>query len=352
VSTERELLESSVTDLLTDRCTPEVVEAADGSWDAGLWGHLERAGLTAIGVPEEAGGSGGDLLDAAVVARRCAAFAAPVPIAPTLLVAPWLREAAGLAHRPGPAAVAGTADVTAVRGDGGWTLSGSAHRVPWGRCADSVLVLVGTPEGLALADVRGAAVHPAADAAGEPSDTLVFDGVAVPDGAMRPVSTDLLTALRMRQALAATVMLAGALGTVLDLTRRYAGERVQFGKPISAFQMVKRQVALLAGEVAVAGAAADAAVRAVATASADATPAVLAARVRAARSATAATAIAHQVHGAIGFTREHRLQHFTRRLWAWRDCGDAEGALQEELGRLLAERGGDRLWTTVTRAGV
>jgi acyl-CoA dehydrogenase len=156
----------------------------------------------------------------------------------------------------------------------------------------------------------------------------------------------------MRQALAATVMLAGALGTVLDLTRRYAGERVQFGKPISAFQMVKRQVALLAGEVAVAGAAADAAVRAVATASADATPAVLAARVRAARSATAATAIAHQVHGAIGFTREHRLQHFTRRLWAWRDCGDAEGALQEELGRLLAERGGDRLWTTVTRAGV
>jgi acyl-CoA dehydrogenase len=154
VSTERELLESSVTDLLTDRCTPEVVEAADGSWDAGLWGHLERAGLTAIGVPEEAGGSGGDLLDAAVVARRCAAFAAPVPIAPTLLVAPWLREAAGLAHRPGPAAVAGTADVTAVRGDGGWTLSGSAHRVPWGRCADSVLVLVGTPEGLALADVR------------------------------------------------------------------------------------------------------------------------------------------------------------------------------------------------------
>jgi acyl-CoA dehydrogenase len=352
VSAEREMLESSVTELLTDRCTPDVVAAADGTWDAALWGHLERAGLTAIGVPEEAGGSGGDLLDAAVVARRCAAFAAPVPIAPTLLVAPWLRDAAGLAHQPGPAAIAGAADVNAARGDGGWALSGSAHHVPWGSCAESVLVLVGTPDGLALADVTGATVRPVADPAGEPCDTLVFDDVRVPEDRVRPVTTDLLAALRMRQALATTVMLAGALDTVLELTRRYAGERVQFGKPISTFQLVKRQVALLAGEVAVAGAAADAAVRAVATPSADPLPAVLAARLRAARSATAVTTIAHQVHGAIGFTREHRLQHFTRRLWAWRDAGDGEGALQEQLGRLLAERGGDQLWTTVTRAGV
>jgi acyl-CoA dehydrogenase len=354
VSAERELLETSLTELLTDRCTPEVVAAADGSWDPGLWSHLDRAGLTAVGVPEEAGGSGGGLLDAALVARCCAAFAAPVPIAPTLLVAPWLREAAGLAHRPGPAAVAGTAAVTAARDAGGWVLAGYARRVAWGRCAESVLVLVGTPEGLALADVADGAVEPAADAAGEPSDTVVFDGVRVPDERVRPVTTRLLTALRMRQALATTVMLAGALDTVLDLTRRYAGERVQFGRPISAFQLVKRQVAQLAGEVAVAGAAADAAVREVAAAPADGDPlpAVLAARVRAARSATAATAIAHQVHGAIGFTREHRLQHFTRRLWTWRDAHDGEGALQEELGRLLAERGGDRLWTTVTRAGV
>jgi acyl-CoA dehydrogenase len=242
--------------------------------------------------------------------------------------------------------------VTGVRIPGGWTLSGEARAVPWGRCADSVLVLVGTSDGLALADVTGAAVEPGANAAGEPADTLTFEGVEVPDDRFRPVATDLLTQLRLREALATTVMLAGALDTVLALTRRYAGERVQFGKPISSFQLVKRQVAVLAGEVAVAGAAADAAVRAVAGGSADAAPAVLAGRVRAARSATAVTTIAHQVHGAIGFTREHQLQHFTRRLWVWRDEGDAEGVLQEELGRLLAQRGAAELWPTVAGAGV
>ncbi|MET8354228.1 MULTISPECIES: acyl-CoA dehydrogenase family protein [unclassified Micromonospora] len=352
MSDERELLAGAVTDLLTDHCGPDRVAAADGGWDEGLWRHLDRAGLTGIGIPEEAGGSGGDVADAAVVARLCASFAAPVPIAPTLLVAPWLRDAAGLAQRPGPAAVAGKADVTAVRADGGWTLHGEARGVPWGGCAASVLVLASTDEGLALAEVVGAAATPGTSPAGEPSDTLRFHGLGLPDERVRPVTTELLGELRLRQALATTVMLAGALDRVLQLTRRYVGERVQFGKPISSFQLVKQKVAVLAGEVAVAGAAADAAVLAVAAGSTDAAPAVLAARVRAARSATAATAIAHQLHGALGFTREHQLQHFTRRLWAWRDDGDAEGTLQEELGRILAERGAAGFWPTVVRAGV
>jgi acyl-CoA dehydrogenase len=351
VSDERELLAGAVTELLTDHCGPDRVAAADGGWDEALWGHLERAGLTGIGVPEEAGGSGGDLADAAVVARLCANFAAPVPIASTLLIAPWLRDAAGLGHRPGPAAIAGESALTAVRDAGGWALAGEARAVPWGRCATGVLVLASTDGGLALVDADGAAVIPGVNPAGEPSDTLRFDGVRVPDDRVRPVTTDLLGELRLRRALATTVLLAGALDRVLDLTRQYVGERVQFGKPISSFQLVKRKVAVLAGEVAVAGAAADAAVLAVAEGSTDAAPAVLAARVRAARSATEATAIAHQLHGALGFTREHRLQHFTRRLWVWRDEDGAEGAFGEELGRMLAERGAADFWPTVVRAG-
>ncbi|HEV7755335.1 MAG TPA: acyl-CoA dehydrogenase family protein [Mycobacteriales bacterium] len=351
MSDERELLAGTVTELLTDHCGSDRVAAADGGWDEALWGHLERAGLTGIGIGEEAGGSGGDLADAAGVARLCASFAAPVPIAPTLLLAPWLRTAAGLGHRAGPAAVAGEPGVTAVRGAGGWTLRGMARAVPWGRCATGVLVLVSTAEGLALVDADEAVVEPGVNAAGEPADTLRFDGIRVPDEMVRPVTTDLLEELRLRRALATTVMLAGALDRVLELTRRYVGERVQFGKPISSFQLVKQKVAVLAGEAAVAGAAADAAVLAVAEGSTDAAPAVLAARVRAARSATAATAIAHQLHGALGFTREHRLQHFTRRLWVWRDEGGTEGGFQEELGRVLAERGAADFWPTVVRAG-
>ncbi|MCH9786060.1 MAG: acyl-CoA dehydrogenase, partial [Gammaproteobacteria bacterium] len=61
--------------------------------------------------------------------------------------------------------------------------------------------------------------------------------------------------------------------------------------------------------------------------------------------------IAHQVHGAIGYTRDHRLNHLTRRLWAWRDAFGHEAYWQERLGRtLLADQTGD-LWQQVTALG-
>ena len=58
--------------------------------------------------------------------------------------------------------------------------------------------------------------------------------------------------------------------------------------------------------------------------------------------------IAHQVHGAIGFTHEHRLHHLTRRLWSWRDEFGVESDWSIELGRLAAAKGGDGLWPLLT----
>ena len=93
---------------------------------------------------------------------------------------------------------------------------------------------------------------------------------------------------------------------------RYAGERVQFGRPIGRFQAVQQQLALAAAEVAAASAAAEAAARA---ADADGVLAaelpIAMAKARTSEAAGAVARIAHQVHGAIGFTREHdlRLRH-------------------------------------------
>ena len=52
----------------------------------------------------------------------------------------------------------------------------------------------------------------------------------------------------------------------------------------------------------------------------------------------------HQVHGAMGFTHEHRLHHFSRRTWAWRDAWGNEFEWQEKLGRRLANLGADEVW--------
>ena len=52
----------------------------------------------------------------------------------------------------------------------------------------------------------------------------------------------------------------------------------------------------------------------------------------------------HQIHGAMGFTHEHRLHHFSRRAWAWRDAWGNEFAWQQKLGERLCQLGADQVW--------
>src|SRR3546814_1067112 len=63
---------------------------------------------------------------------------------------------------------------------------------------------------------------------------------------------------------------------------------------------------------------------------------------------TSVASIAHQVHGAIGFTYEHALHFATRRLWSWRAEFGAESHWAELLGRAAIRRGADRLWPDLT----
>ena len=59
-------------------------------------------------------------------------------------------------------------------------------------------------------------------------------------------------------------------------------------------------------------------------------------------------AIVHQVHAAIGFTDEHPLHLFTRRLWSWRDAAGAERVWARRIGEAALARGGDALWPDLT----
>jgi acyl-CoA dehydrogenase len=55
------------------------------------------------------------------------------------------------------------------------------------------------------------------------------------------------------------------------------------------------------------------------------------------------------VHGAIGFTQEHKLHHLTRRCWSWRDEAGTELAWSRVLGEGLLADGPDALWPALTR---
>jgi len=147
-------------------------------------------------------------------------------------------------------------------------------------------------------------------------------------------------------ALARSAQIAGGLDYLLRQASQYATERRQFGKPIGSFQVIQQNLAVLAGHTAAAGTAAANAFRAADRG--DAAFEIAAAKVRVGEAAGVGASIAHQTHGAIGFTYEHALQFVTRRLWSWRAEFGGEGDWAVELGRAVAERGADALWPHLT----
>jgi acyl-CoA dehydrogenase len=123
-------------------------------------------------------------------------------------------------------------------------------------------------------------------------------------------------------------------------------ERKQFGRPIGSFQAIQHQLALLAGHTAAAGSAAANAFRA--ADGGDAAFEIAVAKVRTGEAAGLGAGIAHQCHGAIGFTYEHSLHFVTRRLWSWRAEFGAESEWAARIGHDVARRGGEELWAYVT----
>ena len=332
--------------ILADLCPPEVVnDAENGVWPAALWEALEESGLTLAWVCEELGGGGADVGDGFAILKAAGAWAAPVPLAETLL-AGWLLEQVGLAAPGGPMTVApvGPADTVGLAGG---ALSGTARQAPFARQAAHVVLLA--PGCICLVECDACALVPGTSLAGEARDDVAFDGVRPLRWAPTPEGLDRDRLMLVGAAMRAAQM-AGALSRLLDQSVQYAQEREQFGRPIGRFQAVQHALAELAGEAAAAEAAADAAGEAVAAG--DFGPAgiaaIAAAKARAGEAASKGAAIAHQVHGAMGFTYEHSLHHRTRRLWCWRDEFGNERAWSARLGRLIAAQGADMLWPFVT----
>lgn len=346
----RSLLADTVTRLFGDLVTKEAIEAAEkGAWPDKLWRALEEGGLTWPVVPEAAGGAGGTWADAHVVVHAAGRHTAPVPLAETV-VASWLLAGAGLEVPPGPltlAPVEAGERLSLVRADGRWTLSGTATRVPWGRAARHVVVVTELDGGPGVALVAAGAAQATADRnlALEPRDTLAF--TAAPVVAAAPVAAGVpAETVRLYGALVRSAQMAGALESLLEQSVRYVSERKQFGRPLGAFQAIQQQLAVHAGHVAAAGIAAAHAFRAADRG--DAAFEIAAAKVRTGEAAGVAASIAHQVHGAIGFTYEHSLHFATRRLWSWRAEFGSESAWALRLGRAAVARGGDALWPDLT----
>ena len=345
MSEMRNDLLKTVDRIFEEHCSKSVRESAEaGEWPVALWQALEEVGVVRAALPEESGGSGIEFEDAMFALRRSAYHAAPVPLAETMLAGRLLAEA-GIAVPDGGLTVAPVSCNDKLRfaqGAAGVTVSGAAQRVPWGNvCAHAMVV--GELDGksmLGLAATGATAKSVEKNLAGEPRALLKFE--RTPLIAVAPLGCA-LDRLEAEGALYRSVQMAGALERTLEYALQYANDRVQFGRPIAKFQAIQHMLAVLAGQVAAASAAADAAVEAAHIAPDEFSVSV--AKSRIGEAAGKGAEIAHQVHGAMGYTREHNLHYSTRRLWSWRDEFGNETYWQTRLGRIVAAKGADALWS-------
>jgi acyl-CoA dehydrogenase len=321
-----------------------------GGWKAPLWQALTEAGLPLAWVPEDCGGSGASLAEGFGVLSASGRFALGVPLAETML-AGWLLSQARITSPEGEMTVApaGPKDRVTVDADG--TLSGRVRGIPFAGDARHIAVLAHQTGGLSIALVEAGAcrIEAGLNLAGDGNDTVTFNHVVPMAIAPAPKAFD-QTSLLLMGAVARSLQIAGALESMLDISVRYSNERVAFEKKISKFQAVQHNLAKLAGESAAALAAATSAADTFANGAPSDDAAFLeaaSAKIRCSEAAEKGAAIAHQVHGAIGFTIEHILHRYSLRALSWRDDFGSESYWAVELGKRVAARGADELWPLV-----
>ncbi|MFN5524679.1 acyl-CoA dehydrogenase family protein [Bradyrhizobium sp.] len=337
--------------IFADLADPQTINHdKNGGWRLPLWQALSEAGLPLAWVAEELGGAGADLADGFAVVNAAGRFAVAVPLAETLL-AGWLLQQGGIAAPEGSMTIAPARpnDRIALGADG--TLSGRARGVAFAKAARHVAVVAHGDDGVSIALVAAdqLRIEPGLSLANDPSDTVIFDRMAPVAIRSAPAGFDQDNMMLMGGVVRG-LQIAGALDRLLEISVTYAGERVAFEKPIGKFQAVQHNLARLAGEAAAANAAATSAADAIARSGAFDDAVFLeaaSAKIRCAEAAEKGAAIAHQVHGAIGFTTEHILHRFSLRARAWRDDFGSESHWAVALGRRIAARGADELWPLV-----
>ena len=317
--TMHQLIIDTAAKIFSDHCDKPLLDRAEtGEFPATLWQQITDNGFDLLGSLS----SGTSVQDMFAFVQQCGGFAVPLPIAETLLVNRWCETGTTQTQRLG----GGLYSIGLVD-------AGKVIDVPWGRCADKVLaVRQGSHDVLVIENPQ--VIDQGCNLAGEPRDTLTCPG----DAKVLHVDEDPYAQLAVTR----INLMAGSLQTLLDLGLQFANERVQFGRAIAKFQAIQHSLAVVASEVAVSRRAADAAVDAMG--SDRFVFEVAASKARIGEAVTIVAEQVHQVHGAMGFTHEHRLHHFSRRAWAWRDEYGNEFYWQSLLGAHLASLGPDGVW--------
>lgn len=352
MNTTAVLMQDAVDKALTDLLTPKRRQKAElGAWYQTLWPVLDDLGLPGLLLAENSGGSGVSLQEAFGVIETLGRFALPCPLAETIMANKLLADnGLGSTAHTFTLAPARPGDTLRLRlaADGAY-LNGVARAIPWAQQVDAIVFTALTEQQPVIGLIESVGseniIRPGKNLAAEPHAAIRFDDFFINRAAIAEIKD--ITLVWRCGAMLRAAQISGALSAALALTVGYTSERRQFGRPLAKFQAIQQQLAAFAAEATAASTAARRAFPLIGSNHEHADFAIAAAKIYAGRAASQGAAIAHQAHGAIGFTEEYSLQRLTRRLWAWREEFGNESWWAEKLGQKIAAHGADALWPTL-----
>ena len=336
-----QLLSDTAEKLFSDHVTKNcIIDAEKGTWPDELWSEVIANGFNLILVPEELGGVGGNWMNAGILFKALGRYQAPIPLAENI-VASYILSLAGISQ-PTDSILTILNGAFVAEND---LLSGSSPRTPFASYSTHGVVLYkdGSDLKVGLIEIDKNNLKDNNNIALE-NRGYIEDKVSFIENSKVDCDSNLVKKLG---ALMRSNQMAGALESILTQSVRYANERIQFGRPIGKFQAIQQDLAVLSTHVAASSVAADYACSSMDKGNPDFAIAVAKSRIDDAVSVGAG--IAHQVHGAIGFTYEHGLHFATRRLWAWRAEYGSGSEWSKVLGEKAISNGADKFWPSITQ---
>ncbi len=345
----QQMLKSSAQEVLARECPTTLVremEEDERGYPDELWRQMSSLGWTGVPFPEVYGGTGGDFLDLAVLLEEIGRSLAPSPYFSTVVLGGLTVLDAGtdaqkddllsrvcdgsglmtLALTEASASFeAWGVETTATAEGNGYALNGTKLFVPDAHVADVMIVAARTAQGgnpengitlfLVPARMEGLEVAAIRTIGSERQFEVSLNNVRLPESAvLGEVNGGWPIAQRaLQRAIAGQcILMLGGATAVLDMTVEYVKQRTQFGRAVGSFQAVQHHCAQMATDVeGCRGVAYQAAWMLAEGLPAQREISIAKAWVSQAYRRVCATA--HQCHGAIGFTKEHDLQLYTRR---------------------------------------
>ncbi len=349
LSEAQQMLKNSAQEFLQAECPDTYVremEDDERGFTTEMWQKLAEQGWLGLIIPEKYGGVELEFQDLIVLLEEMGRYMLPGPYFSTVVMGGMSIMEAGTEdqkqeylpriaegqiivtlalNEPSGRWDAEGIQLTANKSGDGYVLNGTKLFVPNAHVSDNLVVAARTGEGdtdislfIVSSEAKGVTQNLLKTIASDRQSEVVFENVEVPSSALLGESnTGWVTIEKVLQwgAIGKCAEMSGGGQEVLDMTVEYAKQRTQFGRPIGTFQAIQHHCANMATDVE----GAKFITYQAAWKLSEGLPAereVAMAKAWVSEAYRRVCALGHQSHGAIGFTKEHNMQLYSRRAKA------------------------------------